>query len=73
MIDLILEMPRDLQIILGSGLIMVLYDYLKREVWEKSKQKEGLSSIKKIPERYVNFKNHFFTKRSCRWQNLLFS
>ena len=40
MIDLILEMPRDLQIIFGSGLIMVLYDYLKREVWEKSKQKD---------------------------------
>ena len=40
MIDLILEMPRDLQLILGSGLIMVLYDYLKREVWEKSKQKD---------------------------------
>ena len=40
MIDLILEMPRDLQIIIGSGIIMVLYDNLKREVWEKSKQKD---------------------------------
>ncbi len=40
MIELILEMPMEIKVILGSGLIMVLYDYLKREVWEKSKQKD---------------------------------
>ena len=39
MIEIILEMPRDLQIILGSGLILILWQYLKEEVWGKQSQK----------------------------------
>ncbi|MAV76845.1 MAG: hypothetical protein CMG02_00635 [Candidatus Marinimicrobia bacterium] len=37
-------------------------------VIEKSKQKEGLSSIKKIPERYVNFKIIQKTLAECYFQ-----
>ena len=29
LVNIILEMPMELQIILGSGLIIVLYEYLK--------------------------------------------
>ncbi len=43
MIEIILEMPRDLQIILGSGLILILWQYLKEEVWGKQSQKNHRS------------------------------
>ena len=37
--ELILEMPMELQVILGSGIIMGLYQYRKDKVWEKEQQK----------------------------------
>ena len=40
LVEIILEAPMELQVIIGSGLIMILYEYLKREVWEKSKQRD---------------------------------
>ena len=43
MIELILEMPMDLKIILGSGLIIVLYEYLKEEIWGKQNQNDHQS------------------------------
>ena len=43
MIEIILEMPRDLQIILGSVLVIIIYQYLKEEVWGKQSQKNHRS------------------------------
>ena len=37
-LELILEMPMELQVILGSGIIMGLYQYRKDKVWEKQQQ-----------------------------------
>ena len=36
--ELILEMPMELQVILGSGLVCVLLQYRKDKVWEKQQQ-----------------------------------
>ena len=38
MIELILEMPMELKVILGSGIIMGLLQYRKDRVWEKQQQ-----------------------------------
>ena len=37
-LELILEMPMELQVILGSGIIMGLLQYRKDRVWEKQQQ-----------------------------------
>ena len=37
-LELILEMSMELQVILGSGIIMGLYQYRKDKVWEKQQQ-----------------------------------
>ena len=37
-LEIILEMPMELQVILGSGNIMGLYQYRKDKVWEKQQQ-----------------------------------
>ena len=41
MIDLFLEMPLDLKVIILTGLTLVVYEYLKEEVssWKKQKSK----------------------------------
>ena len=39
MIEFILEIPMDLKIILGTGVIMILYEiFRKKEVWEEQKK-----------------------------------
>ena len=38
LLEIILEMPMELQVILGSGIIMGLYQYRKDKVWEKQQQ-----------------------------------
>ena len=41
MIEFILEIPMDLKIILGTGVIMILYEiFRKKEVWEKQKKNQ---------------------------------
>ena len=37
-LEIILEMPMELQVILGSGIIMGLLQYRKDRVWEKQQQ-----------------------------------
>ena len=37
-LEIILEMPMELQVILGSGIIMGLLQYRKDKVWEKQQQ-----------------------------------
>ena len=37
-LELILEMPMELQVILGSGIIMMLHQYRKDRVWQKQQQ-----------------------------------
>ena len=37
-LELILGMPMELQVILGSGIIIGLYQYRKDKVWEKQQQ-----------------------------------
>ena len=40
MIEFILETPMELQVILGTGLVMILYEiFRKKEVWEEEQQK----------------------------------
>ena len=39
MIELILQMPMEVKVILGSGLILMLLQYRKDKVWEKEQQK----------------------------------
>ena len=39
MIELILEMPMEIKVILGSGIIMCLLQYRKDKVWESQQQK----------------------------------
>ena len=39
MIELILGLPMELQVILGSGLVCVLLQYRKDKVWESQQQK----------------------------------
>jgi len=40
MIELILEIPMELKCILGTGLVMILYEiFRKKEVWEEEQQK----------------------------------
>ena len=38
MIELILEIPMELKVIIGSGIIMGLLQYRKDGVWEKQQQ-----------------------------------
>ncbi len=52
MIDLILEMPMELKVILGSGLIMVLYQYRKERSMGKIKTKK--SQVKKILKKRIS-------------------
>ena len=41
MIEFILEIPMDLKIILGTGVIMILYEiFRKKEVWEKQQKNQ---------------------------------
>jgi len=36
MIEFILETPMELQVIIGSGIVMILYEiFRKKEVWEE--------------------------------------
>ncbi len=39
MIEIILQMPMEVKVILGSGLILMLLQYRKDKVWEKEQQK----------------------------------
>ena len=39
MIEIILQMPMEVKVILGSGLILMLLQYRKDKVWEKRQQK----------------------------------
>ena len=39
MIELILEIPMELKVIIGSGIIMGLLQYRKDKVWEKQQLK----------------------------------
>ena len=38
MIEFILEIPMELKVIIGSGIIMMLHQYRKDKVWEKQQQ-----------------------------------
>mgnify|MGYP005998205853 CR=1 FL=1 len=38
MIEIILQMPMEVKVILGSGLILMLLQYRKDRVWEKQQQ-----------------------------------
>ena len=38
MIEIILQMPMELKVIIGSGIIMGLLQYRKDKVWEKQQQ-----------------------------------
>jgi hypothetical protein len=41
MIEFILEIPMDLKIILGTGVIMILYEiFRKKEVWEEQQKNQ---------------------------------
>jgi len=41
MIEFILEIPMDLKIILGTGVIMILYEiFRKKEVWEEKQKNQ---------------------------------
>ena len=39
MIELILQMPMELKVIIGSGLICMLLQYRKDKVWERQQQR----------------------------------
>ena len=39
MIELILEIPMELKVIIGSGIILCLLQYRKDKVWERQQQK----------------------------------
>ena len=50
MIDLILEIPMELKVIIGSGIIMGLLQYSRKDkVWESQQQKN--QTVKKILKR----------------------
>ena len=39
MIEFILEVPMELKVIIGSGIILCLLQYRKDKVWERQQQK----------------------------------
>ena len=39
MIEFILEIPMELKVIIGSGIILCLLQYRKDKVWERQQQK----------------------------------
>ena len=41
MIEFILETPMELQVIIGSGIVMILYEiFRKKEVWEEQQKNQ---------------------------------
>ena len=44
MIELILEIPMEIKVIIGSGIIMGLLQYRKDKVWEKQQQENKRAS-----------------------------
>ena len=52
MIELILEIPMELKVIIGSGIIMGLLQYRKDKVWEKQQQEN---------QRFIKYVLYFVT------------